>query len=528
MSHGYSVILLDGITGSGKTEVYLESLLSCLERNQQVMILLPQISLVPQVAERFEQRFGVQPTLWHSDLTPAQRRVSWENVCSGAAKVILGARSALFLPYGDLGLIIVDEEHDVAYKQEEGILYQGRDLAVARAYLKKIPCVLASATPSLETLYNCQMGRYHHVTLSARFGEARLPDVHLIDLKEQKQLAHKKTQRQKPEKKWISQELSAHLCETIAAGGQALLYLNRRGYAPLTLCRACGVRLECPHCSTWLVNHLKKDTLLCHYCGHRVPFTETCPSCGTEEALVPCGPGVERVAEEVKERFPHFRTLVMSSDTIESTQSFKDMVRQIQNQEVDIIIGTQMMAKGHHFPHLTLVGVIDADLGLSGGDLRASEKTYQLLHQVAGRAGRGDKPGQVYLQTYTTDHPLLLSLLASDRDSFITQEMHAREQGIMPPFSRLAALVFSGRSAEQVEKTARQVRQQAPQGREDILVVGPAPAPLSLLRGHYRWRILVRTSRQISVQTLMRQWMERVSIPSSVRVKIDIDPYSFL
>ncbi|MGI4851512.1 MAG: replication restart helicase PriA [Janthinobacterium lividum] len=514
-----TVILLDGVTGSGKTEVYLEALYSIFEKGQQALILLPQISLAPQLAQRFQQRYGVSPTLWHSGLTKAQRREHWKHIQKGEATIVIGARSSLFLPYANLGMIVVDEEHDHGYKQEDGVLYQARDLAVARAYLAKIPCLLASATPSLESLNNCQQQKYHHVTLKSRYANATLPVIHLIDMR--------RKQVPKQEKFWISPLLAQNLEQTVAAGEQALIYLNRRGYAPLTLCGECGTKLECPYCSVWLVHHPRLQKFLCHHCGHSVCTSKTCPSCQAENSFIPCGPGIERIAEEINQRFPSFRLTVISSDIVEDATAMADISDQINQQAVDVIVGTQMITKGHHFPHLTLVGVIDADLGLAGGDLRAREKTYQLLHQVAGRAGREEKPGQVYLQTYYPDHPVLTSLLSGDRDAFLELEMTARLQGHMPPFYRLASFIFTGFDASKVEETAHHFLRHAPQGK-DIQVFGPAPAPLAMIRGKYRWRLLLQTPKTMSIQSVITLWLKPIKIPSSVQVKIDIDPYSFL
>ncbi len=518
-SSKHTVILLDGVTGSGKTEVYLETLKQVIQKGQQVLILLPQISLAPQIAHRFQQRFNVPPTLWHSGLTKAQRRESWKHIQKGDAKVILGARSALFMPYANLGMIIVDEEHDHAYKQEESVLYQARDLAVARAYLAKIPCLLASATPSLETVLNCQQRRYHHVPLTSRYANAALPTIELIDMR------HKT--RTKEDRFWISPSLSMNLEQTVARGEQALIYLNRRGYAPLTLCGECGAKLECPYCSVWLVNHHYLKKFLCHHCGHSVCVSKICSKCQAKDSFIPCGPGVERIAEEISQRFPNFRTTIISSDVIDNATAMEKISAQINAQAWDVIVGTQIITKGHHFPHLTLVGVIDADLGLSGGDLRASEKTWQLLHQVAGRAGREQKAGYVYLQTYTPDHPVLTALLAGDREMFINQEINTRSQGHMPPFSRLAAFIFTGSDVHQVESTAHQFARHAPR-LKDICIFGPAPAPLAMVRGKYRWRLLLRTPKTLSIQSVIGDWMGRLKYPSSVQVKIDIDPYSFL
>ena len=516
----YSVTLLDGVTGSGKTELYLEALTSCFLQGKQALILVPQISLAPQIAHRFERRFGVAPAVWHSSLTPAQRRETWKQIHSGHAKAVIGARSSLFLPYGNLGMIVVDEEHDTAYKQEEGVIYHARDLAVARAYLGKFPCLLTSATPSLETLYNCGLGKYHHIRLRSRYKGAQFPAVHLIDLR--------KAFAQKEEKFWIAPLLAARLKETVRAGEQALIYLNRRGYAPLTLCGQCGAKAQCPHCSTWLVHHRTKEALLCHHCGHKIHFSKNCLQCGAEESWVFCGPGVERIAEEIALRFPSFRTAVISSDSVDDEKTMGELASKIHKHDLDVLIGTQMIAKGHHFPNLTLVGIIDGDLGLSGGDLRSSEKTYHALHQVAGRAGREEKPGHVYLQTYAPEHPVLASLLSGEREAFIAQEMAYRQKGNMPPFSRLASLIFSSPHEKAVEEVARAFARHAPQG-PNIGVFGPGPAPLALLRGNYRWRMLLQTPRSsLSIQTLLLEWKNRVKVPLSVKVKVDIDPYSFL
>jgi primosomal protein N' (replication factor Y) len=516
---GYSVTLLEGVTGSGKTEIYLELIRNILREEKQVLILLPHISLAPQIANRFEQRFGVLPILWHSSLTKSQRREAWKQISQGDAKVVMGARSSLFLPYSNLGMIIVDEEHDLSYKQEEGVIYQARDLAVTRAYLGNIPCLLSSATPSLETLYNCSLGRYRHFRLNSRYGEAQLPRVHLIDMR------HKTAFKEK--KFWISDTLANQILATVTAGEQALLYLNRRGYAPLTLCGECGEKLNCPYCSAWLVHHRKFEKFLCHYCGHTLHLSNNCLKCGSYDAWVCCGPGVERITEEVNQRFPSFRTATISSDLIEDAQAMTELTEIIQKKEVDILIGTQLITTGYHFPHLTLVGIIDADLGLSGGDLRASEKTHQTLQQVSGRAGREKKLGQVYLQTYNPDHPVLNSLLSNDREDFITQELHDRKKGNMPPFTRLAALIFSSLNHEAAKLAAQNLARCAPYG-EGFLVLGPSPAPLSLVRGKYRWRMLLQTPRKVSIQSVLKQWLNKVKIPSNVTLKIDIDPYSFL
>jgi primosomal protein N' (replication factor Y) len=513
----FSVTALDGVTGAGKTEVYFEAIAAALRKGRQAVVLLPEIALGAQWLDRFKARFGVRPTQWHSDLTAAERRVAWRAVARGEARVIVGARSALFLPYPDLGVIVVDEEHDAAYKQEDGVVYQARDMAVVRAQLTGIPIVLVSATPSLETVQNVAGGRYAALHLPDRHGGARLPVVTAIDLRADRP----------PRQSWLSPTLRQELSATLAAGEQALLFLNRRGYAPLTLCRACGHRLQCPRCTAWLVEHRLIGKLQCHHCGFQVPFPNACPSCRAEGMLAACGPGVERLTEEVAALLPSARTAMMTSDTIAGPLAAAELIRRVQDHAVDLLIGTQMIAKGHHFPMLTLVGVVDADLGLHGGDLRAAERTYQLLHQVAGRAGRADRPGRVLLQTYEPKHPVMQALVAGDRDRFLASEADDRRAVGMPPFGRLAALILSGPDAEGVEAAARVLARTAPHG-DGIEVLGPAPAPLAILRGRHRRRFLLKCRRDIAPQPLLRRWLAQVKLPGGVRLQIDIDPYSFL
>ncbi len=518
LSHGYSATLLDGVTGSGKTEVYLEAVSACLEAGKQALVLLPEISLSPQMVDRYRKRFSTDPILWHSDLTPAQRRKAYRAVLKGEGRVIVGARSALFLPYPDLGLIVVDEEHDGAYKQEEGVIYHGRDMAVVRALKGQIPIILVSATPSLETIFNCEQGRYERIHLSSRYGEAQLPEIELIDLKEEKK---------RREKGWLSPTLCEAILRTLEAQEQILLYLNRRGYAPLTLCGSCGEKVECPFCTAWLVDHRKAGRLLCHHCGHAVTLSDTCTKCNAEGSLVPCGPGVERIAEEVFQKFPSARIEILSSDMMTSPKKMQEILEKVQAKEIDVLIGTQMIAKGHHFPELTLVGVVDADIGLQGGDLRATEKTYQLLHQVSGRAGRSRKPGKVLIQTYMPQHPVMQALLSGDRDAFIAQELASRSRGGLPPYGRLAGLILSSSHLKDVEGLARHLARARPPS-DLYQLLGPAPAPISLLRGKHRWRLLLKSGRNALPQPYLDAWLAKHSIPKNVKIQIDIDPQSFL
>ncbi|GAB4360381.1 MAG: primosomal protein N' [Kiloniellaceae bacterium] len=520
--NAFSVTLLDGVTGSGKTEVYFEAIAEAVRTGRQALVLLPEIALSAQWLARFEQRFGVAPALWHSDLTSAQRRATWRAVAHGRAPVVVGARSALFLPYPDLGLIVVDEEHESAFKQEDGVTYHARDMAVVRAQLGGIPAVLVSATPSLESLNNVKAGRYRALHLPERHGDAVLPDVALVDLRQDKP---PKLEGLGPG--WLSTALREAIGETLAAGEQVLLFLNRRGYAPLTLCRACGHRLQCPNCTAWLVEHRLAGRLQCHHCGHASRLPSACPDCGAEGTLTACGPGVERLAEEVRVLFPEARQATMTSDTLTGPDAAAELVRRVQAREIDLLIGTQIVAKGHHFPHLTLVGVVDADLGLYGGDLRAAERTYQLLHQVAGRAGRAAHRGRVLLQTAEPDHPVMQALAAGERDTFFAAEAAAREAAGLPPFGRLAALILSGPDPRQLDDAARALARSAPRV-DGVTILGPAPAPLAVLRGRHRRRFLVKAPRGFRLQALLRAWIGQAKMPNAVRLQVDIDPYSFL
>ena len=521
-SGGYSASLLDGVTGAGKTEVYFEAVAEALKQGKQVVIMLPEIALSNAFLDRFKTRFGCAPALWHSHLTPAQRRTAWRGVAQGDTRVVVGARSALFLPYKDLGLIVVDEEHDPAYKQEDGVIYHARDMAVVRAHLGQIPIVLVSATPSLETMMNAWEEKYKHLVLPSRYGGAHLPDISVVDLR-----------ADKPERGcFLSPTLIEDMRETLSAGEQVLLFLNRRGYAPLTLCRTCGHRMECPRCTAWLVEHKRSGKLHCHHCGFHSNIPHQCPSCDDTDSFAACGPGVERILEEAKAGFPDARIMVLASDMAESNEELRAMLDKIIAGEVDIIIGTQIIAKGHHFPNLTYVGVVDADLGLKGGDLRAAERTYQMLHQVAGRAGREQKKGHVLLQSWMPEHRIMKAMAGEGRDEFLGVEAAEREVAGMPPYSRLAGIIISGREESLVLDVAKALGKTSPQGVTDdgarIQTLGPAPAPMARLRGKYRYRLLVRADKSINLQKTVAAWVNGVKVPSTVRVYIDIDPQSFL
>ena len=513
----FGVTVLHGATGSGKTEVYFEAVRACLAQGRQALILLPEIALSVQWLRRFEQRFGVAAAVWHSDLSPKIRRATWRAAALGQATVVMGARSALFLPFANLGLIVVDEEHETAFKQEDGVVYHARDMAVVRGRLTLAAVVLVSATPSLETLINVKAGRYQLLELPHRFGGATLPAIDAIDL------------RQHPPQRgsFLSPVLLQEIERTLGRSEQAMLFLNRRGYAPLTLCRACGHRIQCPNCTAWLVEHRLRRVLLCHHCAHSEPIPPSCPACATDGSMTAIGPGVERITEEILQHFPTARSLVMTSDTVCGPKAASRAAAAIESREVDLIIGTQMVAKGWHFPHLTLVGVVDADLGLAGGDLRASERTLQLLHQVAGRAGRSSAAGKVLLQTHLSDHPVMQALIAGDIASFMDAEAAQRRAGLWPPYGRLAALIVSSTVADHADAAARALGRAAPSG-HGITVLGPAAAPLALLRGRHRRRLLLRTGKDIAVQPLLRRWLQAANVHRNVRVDVDVDPISFL
>ncbi|MFT4275668.1 MAG: primosomal protein N' [Rhodopseudomonas sp.] len=515
---GFQAALIDGVTGSGKTEVYFEAVAEVIRQERQSLILMPEIALTGQFLDRFAQRFGVRPLEWHSELTPRTRARNWAAIAAGQASVVVGARSALFLPYADLGLIIVDEEHDQAYKQEDGAHYHARDMAVVRASIAKIPIVLASATPSVETEVNARKGRYQRIPLPSRFGGQHMPQIEAIDLR-----------REPPMRgRFISPRLAEQVGFAIERREQALLFLNRRGYAPLTLCRACGHRFSCTICDAWLVDHRFRQRLVCHHCGFSMPRPPACPHCGAEGSLVAVGPGVERLQEEAANLFPNARTMVLSSDLITSIETMRAELNEIAEGRVDIIIGTQLVAKGHNFPRLNLVGVIDADLGLSNGDPRAAERTFQLLNQVIGRAGREQGRGVGFLQTHQPEHPVMKALVACDREAFYASEIDIRERTLYPPFGRLASLIISAGDRPTAEGFGRQLASAAPFD-ERVQVLGPAEAPLAVIKGRYRFRLLVKSVRGFDLSNYLRSWLANgPKTKGNLKLEVDVDPQSFL
>ena len=523
---GHRVTLLEGVPGAGKTEVYLEAITAALEQGGQVLVLLPEIALTAQVLERFARRFKRPVVAWHSELGSTRRRRLWRRIAEGKEPIVIGARSALFLPLPKLGLIVVDEEHDGSFKQEDGVPYQGRDMAIARARFEGCPIILSSATPALDTAFaagrvpgapSADENRARALHLPSRFGGATMPSIDLIDLR-----------KDRPARGgWLSPGLREAIELTLQAGEQALLFLNRRGYAPLTLCRACGHRFSCPNCHAWLVHHRLRHRLLCHHCGYSRSEPEHCPACGTVDALTVCGPGVERLVDEVRTFLPNARAAIMTSDSPGSPAAAAELLHAMHDHELDLLIGTQIIAKGHHFPDLTLVGVIDGDLGLTGGDLRAAERQFQLLYQVAGRAGRAERPGRVMIQTHLPDHPVMQALAAGDKDRFYAEELAEREDAGLPPFGRLASLIVSGRDPGEVRKLAADMARTAP-SEPGLRILGPAPAPIAMVRGRHRQRLLVMAADGVDLTAILRPWIARIKPRGNLRLQIDVDPYSFL
>jgi primosomal protein N' (replication factor Y) len=515
---GFSVTLIDGVTGSGKTEVYFEAVAENVRQGRQSLILMPEIALTGQFLDRFAQRFGTRPAEWHSELPPRKRARTWSAVAAGEVSVIAGARSALFLPYANLGLIVVDEEHDPAYKQEDGARYHARDMAVVRARIADIPIVLASATPSIETEVNARRGRYRRIKLPERFGGQSLPAIEAIDLRREGP----------PRGRYIAPRLADEIKLALERNEQALLFLNRRGYAPLTLCRSCGYRFACPNCDAWLVDHRFRRRLVCHHCGFAMPAPDACPHCKAAASFVACGPGVERLEEEVASSFPGARVLVLSSDLVTSLERMREELKSVADGHVDIVIGTQVVAKGHHFPKLNLVGIIDADLGLTNGDPRAAERSFQLLHQVAGRAGRAEGHGRGFLQTHQPEHLVMKALIAQDREAFYAAEIAAREKSHYPPFGRLASLLVSAGDPHSAENFARKLVAAAPHI-EHVRLLGPAEAPLAVIRGRYRFRILAKSARAFDLSGYLREWLAHAPKPKgNLKLDVDVDPQSFL
>ncbi len=515
-----NIFLLDGVTGSGKTEVYLELIANELKQEKQCLVLIPEIVLSNYFIQRFFERFNFLPAVWHSDISKSNKHKTWLRVINGEIKVVIGARSALFLPFKELSLIIVDEEHDPSYKQEDGVIYNARDMAVVRGRFSNSKVVLGSATPSLESVYNVEIGKYNKVMLSERYGLAEMPKINIVDMQKEKL----------PSNKWIAKESINAIKKALENNEQVLLYINRRGYSPLTLCRSCGYRFSCKNCSSWLVHHKKTNTMLCHHCGYQEKIADECPQCHSKEEFAPCGPGVERLAAEATSLFPSAKCEIIASDTLNSSIDSEKIFKTISNGEVDIIIGTQLIAKGHNFLNLTTVVAIDADLGLSGGDLRASERTFQILTQLSGRAGRANKKGHAYIQSYDSNHNVMKAMQTGKINRFLKAEAEGREFRNLPPYGRLASLIIQSKNLNLLEDFLKLLSSKIPKNskdRERIDVLGPAPAPIAKLRTFYRYRFLIKSKDDIRIQPFIKEWLRNIKLPKGVRIKIDIDPYNF-
>ena len=516
-----NIYLLDGVTGSGKTEIYLELISNEIKKGKQSLVLLPEIALSKQFIDRFVRRFNFMPAIWHSEISNKDKRKTWQKAINGEVKVVIGARSALFLPLSALSLIVVDEEHDSSYKQEDGIIYNARDMAVVRGNLSNSKVILASATPSLESVHNANIEKYNRVVLSERFGSAVMPLIKIIDMRKEKLSS----------KQWIAKESTNAIKKALDKKEQVLLYINRRGYSPLTLCRTCGYRFQCINCSSWLVNHQVLNKMLCHYCGYKESIKNACPNCESEEDFVPCGPGVERLAAEAKALFPEAKLEIIASDTIDNSIEKENIFKAVILGKIDIVVGTQLVAKGHHFPNLTTVIAVDADLGLSGGDLRASERTFQMLTQLTGRAGREKKKGYAYIQSYDPKHTVMEAMQTGSIENFIKAEAEGRKNTSLPPYGRLGALIIQSSNLDILESFVKELSSKIPKNHKDkdrIDILGPAPAPIAKLRGLYRYRFLAKGKGEVRLQSFIKEWLSNIKVDRAIRIKIDIDPYNFL
>lgn len=506
--------LLHGITGSGKTSIYMHLAAHFLLESKQVLILSPEIALTSQMVASFKDAFTCSTIVWHSKIKTTQKTKDFQQIVLGTAQIIIGVRSALFLPYKNLGLIIVDEEHDQSYKQESYFCYNARDMAVLRGFLCKTSVLLGSATPSIETYHNVLTGKYENVQLTTRFAGAQLPKVEILNMQNKKSSA------------WICESMYSKIIMTLQNGNQVLLFLNRRGYAPLVLCSKCGFREKCPFCTTWLVLHKQVSLLKCHQCGHTSCIPEVCKQCSAQKSMIPCGPGVERIEEELKQKFPKYKIAIASRD--KPYDKIIDLTLQnFAANQIDILIGTQIITKGHHFPNLMMVGVIDADIGLFGENIRALETTFQLLHQVGGRSGREQNQGTVCIQTYFPNSQFMQLVQKNDFISFINYELEQRKQANLPPFSRAVKILISSHNKTHAEKYANQLRFIVPCENKQIRLLGPVDARIAQINKEHRIRMLLLAEKSFDINSYITNWLKSVKKPSNTKIKIDVDPYDF-
>ena len=516
----FAPFLLHGVTGSGKTEVYLQATAHCLASGRNVLLLVPEIALATQLEGNFLARFGDAVALLHSGLSQGERLDQWLRVCRGQARVVIGARSAVFAPLTDIGLIIVDEEHEGSYKQDNGFLYQGRDAAVLRGRQQEAVVILGSATPSVVSRRHAETGKYTLLTMKSRVADRPLPEVTVIDLKKVPTVSGRPP--------LFSPQLVAAVRQTLEAGNQSLIFLNRRGYANMMVCRDCGSAVQCRHCNISLTLHQHNGRLVCHYCGFALPAKTVCATCRSTD-LMAVGSGTEKVEEELVRHFPRARIARLDRDISANRAAYMKILHAVRNREIDILVGTQMITKGHHFPHVTLVGVVWADAGLGMPDYKAGERTFQILTQVFGRAGRGEKEGRVVVQTHFPEHYSILTARGHDYDRLYEEEITLRRRLAYPPFSRLVNLRFEGKEEERVRAAARETadRLRVRAGKEKVAVLGPAPAPLVRLRGLYRWQVLLKGP-HAGVQRLCLLLENGVGMPATVKMTVDVDPDSML
>ncbi len=514
------ISLLDGVTGSGKTEIYFALIAEILGNNlspensetpKQILILLPEIALTSQLLLRFEQQFGFKPALWHSKIPTKNKREIFYGIVDGSTQLIIGARSSLLLPFKNLKLIIIDEEHDSSFKQEDSFNFHARDMAILRAEIEKFPVLLCSATPSLESYVNAVSGKFSHFILEQKFGQKN--HIHLIDLRQEKI----------EKNEFLSKKLRDELAQNLINKKQSLLFLNRRGYAPVSLCKYCGQKIQCLDCDFNLVLHKSKNLLICHHCGRHEKPKQICANCGEKDSLIALGIGVEKLEEEVKQLFPEARIALVTSDNIGNFAEIDELVKKILNHEIDIIIGTQMIAKGHDFPDLTLVGIVDADGMLYSSEIRALEKTFQILTQVTGRAGRNKDEGQVLIQTFNPQNFVFEKVQKNDKKSFYNFEISNRRNLDLPPFARMIQLEISSFKEVEAKNFAKKLISNFPAS-EKIELFGPAPAAIQRLKNRHHFLINLKSEKKINLQKLVLAVIKSEKIPNSVRIRIDVDP----
>ena len=515
IGNNYNVTVLEGVAGSGKTLVYFERVKDLINKGFQALILLPEIALTNQFSRRFQEFFGAEPAIWHSGTTKKNKSIIWKGITEGKIKIVIGARSSLFLPFKNLGIIVVDEEHDVSYKQDEGVSYNARDMAITRASLENIPINLVTSIPSIETYNNIVNKKYHITKLEKRYREASLPNIEIINL--HSEVLNKGS--------WIANKTISKVDQYLDKGDQVLFFLNRRGYAPFVICKKCGYKFECPNCAVNLNFHKKFNKLLCHYCGHKSSLSRVCKD-NKKCDLLFCGPGVERIFSELEKIYPNKKIAIFSSDTLKKNKITNTLLKKVEKKKIDILVGTQLLSKGFHFPKLNCIVVVDCDFSSHGYDLRSAEKNIQLYHQLAGRAGRESNTSTIYFQTYTPDDEVLLNISKNDPHAFLQKELLLRKEKKLPPFYRLISLIISGKNEPLIMKFAISVKSKLPKINE-VNVLGPVLAPITKLKKKYRCRILIRYPKNLFIQKYLSKSLNKIKIASGIKLEVDVDPINF-